>query len=633
MNSQIELERDIYERFRIHPESISYVETHGTGTKLGDPIELEALATVFQEKTDRKNYCALGSVKSNLGHTSAAAGVAGMHKVLLSFRHRQLVPSLHFETGNRHFNFDDSPFFVNTELRPWDTRAGQPRRAVISSFGFSGTNAHVVVEEYAGQPTVTELDGPVMIALSARTPERLREVIDRLCEFLKRNASSVDLNAVAYTLHVGRDAMEQRLGLMVSTVEELIEKLELWLIGGYEGGEMADQRLNDWVNGADVDWNEVYAGARPRRIELPTYPFARESYWVGPARTFVRQPSRRHPLVHENTSTLSQARFSSRFDGSEFFFTDHRVHGRSILPGVAGLEMARAAVEQATGDGTVTRLEHIVWLRPIDSSCGEVHVRLMSDEGGRFRFEIFSEYAVHSEGAALDRPLEPPATIDLEALRASCTPSHVEVETCYAAFQESGLDYGPGFLGMAELHLGENEVLARLELPDAVRSGWEEYVLHPSLLDSALQSAIGLALGTTEAGEGTLFLPFGLDALEIFGPCPSNPWVWLRVAEQEKKLRKLDIDLFDETGQICLRMRGFSARVLEDEQATVYRPVWKEEEPADVASEIDQRVALCGSGLGLSEMPHAQWPCVGSDVADDVLAGAQKAFEEIRGRL
>src|SRR5437016_8908321 len=113
VNSQIELERSIYEKYQIDPETISYVETHGTGTKLGDPIELEALATVFKEKTAKKNFCALGAVKSNIGHTTSAAGVAGVQKVLLSMQHRTLVPTLHVTKENSRFDFKNSPFYIS----------------------------------------------------------------------------------------------------------------------------------------------------------------------------------------------------------------------------------------------------------------------------------------------------------------------------------------------------------------------------------------------------------------------------------------------------------------------------------------------------------------------------------------
>ena len=114
VKSQIELVQEIYDKYQIDPASISYVEMHGTGTKLGDPVELEALATVFQEKTQRKQYCAIGSVKTNIGHTLASAGLAGMQKVLLAMKQKKLAPSLHFKHPNEHFDFDASPFYVNT---------------------------------------------------------------------------------------------------------------------------------------------------------------------------------------------------------------------------------------------------------------------------------------------------------------------------------------------------------------------------------------------------------------------------------------------------------------------------------------------------------------------------------------
>jgi 3-oxoacyl-(acyl-carrier-protein) synthase/acyl carrier protein len=148
-NSQMDLVRTVYDRHDIDATSIGYVEMHGTGTTLGDAIELDALGTVYRERGVVAGSCAIGSVKSNIGHTSAAAGGAGVQKVLLGMRHGLLVPSLHFETPNELLDADGCPFHVNTSLQFWGARDGHPlRRAAVSSFGFSGTNAHVVLEEY-----------------------------------------------------------------------------------------------------------------------------------------------------------------------------------------------------------------------------------------------------------------------------------------------------------------------------------------------------------------------------------------------------------------------------------------------------------------------------------------------------
>ncbi|WP_043219901.1 type I polyketide synthase, partial [Burkholderia gladioli] len=183
-SSQTELLREVYRRHAIDPGSIGYVEAHGTGTRLGDPIELTALSTAFGDYTDRRGFCALGSVKSNIGHTSAAAGVASLQKVLLCLAHGELVPTLNYATPNRHFDFDASPFYVNTDRRDWPAQGDAPRRAAVSSFGFSGTNAHVVIEEYrpaaalAPRPAEASTGGAarrVLVPLSARHPERLRD--------------------------------------------------------------------------------------------------------------------------------------------------------------------------------------------------------------------------------------------------------------------------------------------------------------------------------------------------------------------------------------------------------------------------------------------------------------------------
>ncbi|HKO59093.1 MAG TPA: beta-ketoacyl synthase N-terminal-like domain-containing protein [Thermoanaerobaculia bacterium] len=277
VNSQIELIRDVYARNGIDPETISYVETHGTGTKLGDPIELTALATVFQEKTARKNYCGLGSVKSNVGHTAAASGVASVQKVLLAMQHRTLVPTLHVRKETAHFDFAESPFYISRETKPWNVGAGSLRRAAVSSFGFSGTNAHVVIEEYPAHEQAAAPRGEVIVPLSARTAEQLRQKARDLLECVE--TSRPDLAELAYTLQVGRDAMDERLAFVVGSLDELRSKLTAFV----EGGETDRHREGVaavWTKGLKVDWNALWDDPKPRRVSLPTYPFAREHYWI-----------------------------------------------------------------------------------------------------------------------------------------------------------------------------------------------------------------------------------------------------------------------------------------------------------------------------------------------------------------
>jgi len=189
-------------------ETITYVEAHGTGTTLGDPIEVEALTEVFRSATDKRRFCALGSVKTNIGHLDAAAGVAGLIKTVLALKHRELPPSLHFERPNPRINFEETPFEVNAALRPW-TVNGAPRRAGVSSFGIGGTNAHVVVEEAPDELSEKSDRAAQLVVLSARSATALDGATLNLISHLKEHPET-NLADVAYTLQHGRKAFDYR---------------------------------------------------------------------------------------------------------------------------------------------------------------------------------------------------------------------------------------------------------------------------------------------------------------------------------------------------------------------------------------------------------------------------------------
>jgi acyl transferase domain-containing protein len=193
----------------VDPRSISYVEAHGTGTALGDPIEVAALSSAFGAETDDTQWCALGSVKTNIGHLSAASGVAGLVKAVLGLQHRMLPASLHFERPHPKIDFAASPFYVNATLAPWPAGAG-PRRAGVSSFGVGGTNAHVILEEPPAAPSrPARASRDALLQISARSPDALATVARQLADHLTRQPE-LDLADVAFTLRQGRRAHEHR---------------------------------------------------------------------------------------------------------------------------------------------------------------------------------------------------------------------------------------------------------------------------------------------------------------------------------------------------------------------------------------------------------------------------------------
>lgn len=615
VKSQMALERSIYQKFDIDPSTISYAEMHGTGTQLGDPIELKALSTAFQEKTDKKQFCAIGSVKSNIGHTSAAAGVASVHKVLLCMQHQQLVPTLHFKEPNEHFDFKNSPFYVNTQTRPWD--AVTPRRACVSSFGFSGTNAHLVIEAYdakkerARRP-VTDAGRPALFVLSAKTEKQLKGYAEIMKEWMASQAD-VNLKDMTYTLQTGREAMDYRLAFWMDGKRAVLDMLTAYLNGEHPDGlhishvkKRKGQRnpsrhtdpetlLSRWLAGDSVDWQVLYQGEEPRRIRLPGYPFAKEHYWLPEQSGPIPSTRTLHPLVHRNTSDLSTQRFTTILTGKERYLTDHRVKEKRMLPGSAYLEMARAAFEMGVdrvtartvqeGTASICLQEHI-WMEPltVEDEPVEVHIALVLKEDGAVEYDIYSgadhpddqTVVTHAQGVMKVSASTPPKSQDLQGLQSqypwhTLLPKHI-----YPPFRAAGLYYGPSHRGIECLYLYQDQILAKLAIPPELRGDRDCY-LDPGLMDAVFQATAGFAIALKAPLDG---LPFTLQAIDIYQPCSNTVWAHIR---QRERGHVFDIDVYDENGVVCMRMLGFETRNATDlmSEEAFYRHlserIWKGE--------------------------------------------------------
>jgi acyl transferase domain-containing protein/acyl carrier protein len=225
VEGQVEVIRTAQQMAGVTPASITYIETHGTGTAIGDPIEIEALTMAFN--TPERNFCALSAVKSNIGHLDAAAGIAGFIKAVLALMHRQIPPSLHYKNPNLQIDFENSPFYLNTTLKEWKNET-VPLRAGVSSFGIGGTNAHVILEGSSEitrglDPLPTALvDRPQLLLLSAKSETALQQIGKNLANHLENNRDNPDLTLadIAYTLHVGREAFKYRKALIATDKEE-----------------------------------------------------------------------------------------------------------------------------------------------------------------------------------------------------------------------------------------------------------------------------------------------------------------------------------------------------------------------------------------------------------------------------
>src|SRR5262249_46062452 len=217
--AQQSLIRQALESARIKADKISYIETHGTGTSLGDPIEVEALASVFGQTGGQKRRCALGAVKTNIGHLESASGIAGLIKVSLCLQNESIPPNLHFKELNPNITLENTPFIIPTESHPWPSGI-EPRYAGVSSFGIGGANAHVIVEESVQNRVLGdeeskkgESDQAQLLPISARSQEALQAFAKRYRDFLENIGPDVSLQDICYNASVRRTQHNHRLPL------------------------------------------------------------------------------------------------------------------------------------------------------------------------------------------------------------------------------------------------------------------------------------------------------------------------------------------------------------------------------------------------------------------------------------
>jgi amino acid adenylation domain-containing protein len=670
-NAQADLLINAYKEAEIDPSTVTYIEAHGTGTSLGDPIEINGLKMAFEKLYEEwgipaaEKYCGLGSVKCNIGHLEAGAGVAGLLKIILAMNKGILPGMIHFKEQNPYIDLEGSPFFIVSETQEWKSltdTAGRiiPRRAGVSSFGFGGSNAHVVLEEYCHSRTSREASypGANVFLLSAKSEERLSAYavdmlayLENVWEQSKKERENITPGFIdiMYNLQVGREAMSERLAIVASNMEELIVKLKqicagekevsqvfmgatgfekksiISLLEGSCGEEFLATVIRQkeyeklaqlWVYGVSIEWNLLYDTFKPKRISLPTYPFAKERYWIPKVEnqsinncTANIKMQFIHPLLHENISNFSEQQFRSTFTGEEFFLADHLINGQRVLPGVAYLEMARAAVKVAAEDweeGQIEiQLKNVVWARPIAvvEQPVQVRIRLFPEENGEISYEIYTqsdendrEPVVNSYGSASVRLSTESSILDIGALQAQCSQGALSSDQCYEAFSRMGIDYGLGHRGIEKMYVGRGQVLAKLSLPSSVIDTQEQFLLHPSLMDSALQAFIGLMMefdGVVMSNRIEPLkpvVPFVLQEIEILQKCTPVMWSFVRYSAGSKagdKIQRLDIDLCDDKGVICALVKGFTTRILETEAGSIassltvdtltFVPSWKEE--------------------------------------------------------
>lgn len=599
-----------WENAGISPETLSYVEAHGTGTVLGDPIEFKGLTSAFRRFTQKSQFCAIGSLKTNMGHLVAASGVASLFKVVKSMQHKQLAPTINFGEPNPYIPFTSSPLYVSDRLQPWNVAPGTQRRAALSSFGFSHTNCHMVVEEAPVTASLPEAKPAYCFTLSAKKIGLLQDYLARFLTF-NRNATEFSLADLCYTLNIGRGHYDYRLAIVANNKQELSVALEAAasVINGtathsgvYFGhyaivsekkkerlaGDITDkdkklftaeaaQHLQDYLAntdvsllhklaqrycaGADVNWRDFYRNESRLRMALPTYPFERKRVWADPKITKITSvDTRLHPLIdREVKQSANEWIYESLFSSeSHWVLSDHRIMQTAVVPGTTYLEMARCVAQLALGWDSL-ELSELFFLQPMvveDETTRRVRVQLtVQDQQATFIIEstdsdaTTEQWVRHVEGNIKQLQRSPAVLPDFAKVKTQAT----EVIEHYQGHSDTGVfQFGPHWDVVRAAWSSPHESLARLELADNLRHELQHYLIHPSVLDNAMN--------LTSQTTGETFLPFMYKSFRFYKPFTRELFTYLVPREPlsaADETQTFNVVLADLQGNVLAEVDGY----------------------------------------------------------------------------
>ncbi|MFD4506944.1 SDR family NAD(P)-dependent oxidoreductase, partial [Streptomyces sp. NPDC058457] len=635
--SQSELITRVQELAGIGPQDVGYIEAHGTGTELGDPIEVKALNAVFGPTAAEPGTIGLGSVKGNIGHTTTAAGVAGLIKVLLALRHRALPPTLGSPHINPRIDLDAGPCRVVRALEPWRPGPDGRRIAGLSSFGFSGTNCHLVIAEAppTGPDPVRTPDeaDEELIVVSGRTDAELRHRAADLARAFAGRPSAARLRSIAHTLATGHRHHAVRAAFTTTDHTGLLEGLRTIAENGPDpvpdpapvapqddavASRSASTAADVYRSGRLPHWQILFAGPPAGRVPLPPYPLTKDRHW--PARPDPAVGSRKK----EAGTAVDQAQETRtlRIGPDHWIVAGHRVAGRTVLPATATVCLAAAAA-LAEGASTPLLMRGLRWARPLEvETSAELHLALRTGPGkATVALSTTVDGAPATEHARVLLPRDPRDPRDAHDAHDVRTPydrrdentdgtspapsqgEHLDpailtgpgtrswsADELYRTFERGGLSYSGAFRSLAELRAhGPDEAIGTLLplAPVSFDGTKTTTVPHPAVLDGALQSVVALlADGTADSSTArTPLLPFSVDEVCVLDPAAVPRYAHVRAMGPGTGAdRRFTVRLADFEGRVCVRLDGVVLRpaapapapalASPPEPPALYQPVW-----------------------------------------------------------
>ena len=605
-DAQMQLINSVYRASAIDPQAIDYVEAHGTGTKLGDPIEFNALNKVFSTAQWQAESCALGSVKTNIGHLIAAAGVAGFIKVAQSLYHKKIPANLHYQKTNEHIDIENSPFFVNASVRDWV--APKIRMAALSSFGFSGTNCHLVLRE-APAVSYAEHQAPAFIVLSAKDQSGLLRNGAALKNWLEKNPH-VNLAALAYSYARRLNRFKALAIFTAQTYEELVASLDDFisarsharvfrndqpqpLINGRHFNDLAERLLGElqsgnyaqdtldtlaslMVGGVEVDVKKIFSSQPGPLLSLPGYVFEKGHYWVegkhneinnalGDKSFLHSQPARaaQNLVAQLNRDTAGNPQWIFTFNCAQAEFSGHKIGDEIWWPAAAQIQALQVAIAHA-GAGNQVQIKQWQLLNPLvlATASTQVELRITQETASRSQFEFIAQQVTLSKGLLRMGAGENMLTgqLDLFALAKQCR-QPIDTQKYYADFASKGIHYGLDYRRLVQIRRGKNQLLGWVSLPQEHKLHAENYQVE--LLDAALHSLAVLQGASKKQRQ----VPVAVEQMLCLPPLPAEFGCYANLSSQSQHHLCANLWLFDKAGNIFAWFEDIQLQTLASETA------------------------------------------------------------------
>jgi acyl transferase domain-containing protein/NADPH:quinone reductase-like Zn-dependent oxidoreductase/NAD(P)-dependent dehydrogenase (short-subunit alcohol dehydrogenase family)/acyl carrier protein len=571
--AQKELIHHVLSKANLKPDDIDYIETHGSGTSLGDPIEVGALNDVF---LGRKKPLLIGTVKTNIGHLESASGIAGIIKTVLSLNHQYIPKHLHFSKLNPHIDLSAIPAIIPTEGMAFPKVPEKRRRAGVSSFGFSGTNVHVVLEEAPPvlyQNPKKALPTEHLFVLSAQSNTSLKSLIARYTIYLKQTNES--LANICFTAAIGRSHFPYRIALKTSSVRELeaeLSDIESITPSHLEEVSVVEESnieslIDAYRAGHIIDWNFFYKPLRGlvKKVVLPTYVFDKKHHWIDIHSEEPCSSSHRHPLLrnqaysHHHKEYLFTTQLSLRYPS---FVQDHTIYDLAVIAGATYVSMMVSFVLQVLEERTGV-IQELMFNQPliVDKKNPRM-LQMVVQEKDTYTstFEILSyqdkmpnSCISHAEGAIqISDWCSTASTISIDDLKQQLHHQYDGRNHQHNAMK-SHLHLGPHFHWIDTIHYNETELLALMRLPTSrEKTGYD---LYPGFIDASFQTIVVWL--DFDPGKTTLRIPVSIEKISFKDVSRPPQYVHMK---RTQGTRHINISYLDAGGTEVLAIETFVAK-------------------------------------------------------------------------